>query len=612
VQKLGRFEILEEIGRGGCGVVYKALDPKIGRHVAIKTILPEAAAEDVRLSTPANPSSVTGTMRSPQGSLYQRLLIEAQSAGRLSHPNIVTIHELDEQAGTTFIVMEYVAGKTLSAAMTDGQMKRDAILAILRQIADALDHAHQHDIVHRDIKPANVLVTPQKLVKVTDFGIAKVMQGQLALTRTGAAMGTALYMSPEQIETKPVSPQTDQFALGVIAFEMLTGARPFQSESWAGILHQILNVEAPPVSDFKPDLNEEVTGVLRRALAKRAPDRYPTCAEFVRDLQHAVLGEVSAPRSVPVPVRPAQASSRHWLLPVLTGAVAAFLAGSWIAYRLLRAPVPPPAVRSTATASQTPARDPVAAAPGSPAQAARPVESPAPARATAAAPKAFAPPSASPPAVAATAVPSTAPPAPPPVVQEFAPPVALPSKSVAEAGSAKLNLTPPPVPPDERAWADLANSRNVAALEQFRRDFPNSPHAREASDRLSQIEAEKARAAEAAQARQARQLVDATLERYRLAFEHRSVDELRRVWPTLTRQEQTSFQEFFRNARAVSMSLRPQGEPEIAGDTATVKAVRSIQMTSERGREPAQENPVVIRLKRNGQEMLIESVALAK
>jgi hypothetical protein len=158
----------------------------------------------------------------------------------------------------------------------------------------------------------------------------------------------------------------------------------------------------------------------------------------------------------------------------------------------------------------------------------------------------------------------------------------------------------------------LANSRNAAALEQFRRDFPNSPHAREAADRLAQIEAERTRAAEAAQTRQTRQLVDAAIERYRLAFEHRSMDELRRVWPTLTRQEQTSFQDFFRNARAVSMSLRPQGDPEIAGDTATVKLVRSIQMTSERGREPAQENPVVIRLKRSGQEMLIESVTLAK
>jgi hypothetical protein len=218
-----------------------------------------------------------------------------------------------------------------------------------------------------------------------------------------------------------------------------------------------------------------------------------------------------------------------------------------------------------------------------------------------------------------------------------APPPAATPRSAAE--------TPPPVPAppaDQRAWIEIANTRSVAALEQFRRDFPNSPYAREAAERIALLEWETVRSSNdpralgdflarfpsgpnaaaardrlraleaAAQVRDTRKLVDAALERYRQAFERRSIDELRRAWPALTRQEQSSFQEFFRNARSVTFHLRVQGDPEISGDTAIVRAIRSVQMTGERGREPAQENAVVIRLRRSGQEMLIDSVSLAR
>jgi serine/threonine-protein kinase len=643
VRTLGRFEILDEIGRGGCGIVFRALDPKIGRHVAIKTILPEGALPPGQ-STPGGSSPMT-TARS---SLYQRLLLEAQSAGRLSHPNIVVIHELDEQDGVTFVVMEYVAGRTLGSLMEDGRPGLDVALTILRQTAAALDHAHQHDVVHRDIKPANILVTAENFVKVTDFGIAKVLKSELGLTQTGAAMGTAFYMAPELIAAKPVSPQTDQFALAVIAFEMFTGRRPFGGDSWPSVLHQILSAEPPPISNYRADLSGQVTAVLRRALAKDAAKRYPSCAEFFRDLNAAVL---ATPLPLPGRIEGVREEARKkrpsWLAPVLAGAGVAAVGGSIAVYVLSRPSVeaPPAETPPILLAENTPRAEPPVPvdSPRPPSVAERkaptPQERPAP------------PNRGEPPAPIAVAAPQTSPksepPASPPGEPAQTPPVVEIPASVPAAPRPVIEVAPPKpapaaVPADERAWAEVAGSRSVAALDQFRRDYPASPRAREALERIAQLEWERVRGSNdpraindylarfpaspqaanarerlralegAAAIRQTRPLVDAALERYRLAFEHRSIDELRRVWPGLTRQEQSAFQDFFRNARAVSMELRVQGDPEISADSATVRATRSMQMTSERGREPAQSNPVIIRLRRSGAEMVIESVALGK
>ena len=738
MQSLGRFQIIEEIGRGGCGVVYKALDPKIGRHVAIKTILP-GDLQPLRLSTPrpSTPNDATNTIGTPQSSLYQRLQLEAQSAGRLSHPNIVVIHELDEQAGTTFVVMEYVAGRTLAALMRE-QPAVDLALHILAQTADALDHAHEHGVVHRDIKPANILLTPQSMVKITDFGIAKVLQSEVQLTRTGAAMGTAYYMAPEQIAGKTVSPQTDQFALGVIAFELFTGTKPFNGDSYASVLHQILSVDPAPVSDYRADLGEGVNGVLRKALAKNAANRYATCAEFAGDLAAAagVAHTGAVPHFFPTgshagphvgtrtgppteartgghtgahtraqPGAPTQSyvgaptssvsgsvdgnqegtnqagiqsatakvsrTQRPWLRPVLGGGALAVVAGALGLYALLPRKTEP--LPSAPAVAQVEA--PQAAAAPIQTNAAAPEKSGEKSAATPAQPPTQ-PPTQPPvqprtqpltqpltqPRVQGGVAPAPAPapvvdlggtPVPPPVVE--APKVAerpkaaepppvkqAPAPVAPPAPAPAAPPAPAPIPADERAWAELAGNRTVAALEQFRREHPNSTHAREAQELIEQMDWERIRASTdarvlndyltrfpssrfaenareqlrrldlAAGVRQTRQLVEAALQQYRDAFSHRSMDELRHVWPGLTRQEQAQFQDFFRNARAVNMTLRPQGEPEISGDTATVRAVRSIQMTSERGKVPAQENTVLIHLRRAGQEMVIDSIGLQR
>src|SRR6266853_308396 len=280
VETLGRYQILGELGRGGCGIVYRALDPGIGRMVAIKTILTDA-------------KSSTGA------ALRERFRREARSAGNLSHPNIVTIHEFNDTGEIMFIAMEFIQGKTLAEKMAEsGPLPLDLLLTVILGAADALDYAHANNIVHRDVKPANFMLTASGQVKVTDFGIAKMLDDDIGLTNTGMVIGTAQYMSPEQIAANPATGRSDQFSLAVIAYEMLTGQKPFQGNSWASVMHQIMSSEPPPVKLHRKDLGDEVTTVLRKGLAKDPAARYPTCKEFAEELAEAVLG-VTIQRTLP-------------------------------------------------------------------------------------------------------------------------------------------------------------------------------------------------------------------------------------------------------------------------------------------------------------------------
>ncbi len=280
---LGRYQILGELGRGGCGVVYRALDPGIGRTVAIKTILTDA-------------KSASGA------ALRERFRREARSAGILSHPNIVTIHDFSESGDIMFIAMEFIQGQTLGDKMAEGgPLPLDLVLPVVRGAADALDYAHSNNIVHRDVKPANLMLTSSGMVKVTDFGIAKMLDDEIGLTSTGMVIGTAQYMSPEQIAAKPATGRSDQFSLAVIAYEMLTGQKPFQGNSWASVMHQIMSVDPPPVKQHRQDLGDEVTTVLRKALSKDPDARYASCREFADELSYAVTG-VTIQRTMPMPI----------------------------------------------------------------------------------------------------------------------------------------------------------------------------------------------------------------------------------------------------------------------------------------------------------------------
>ena len=261
--QIGRYRILDELGRGATGVVYRAQDPAIGRIIAIKTI----RLADI-------------TDEAERERLRERLFREAKAAGVLSHPNIVTIYDIAEENGLAYIFMECVDGPSLEKVL-NGQQPLDpqTIFSILRQTATALDYAHKKGIVHRDIKPANVLIHEGATAKIADFGVAKILSQQM--THAGVMMGTPNYMSPEQVQGHAVDGRADQFSLAVVAYEVLTGEKPFVADQLPALLFRIVREDPVPPHRLNPTLAPQVEVVLRKALSKNASDRYLGCTEFV-------------------------------------------------------------------------------------------------------------------------------------------------------------------------------------------------------------------------------------------------------------------------------------------------------------------------------------------
>ncbi len=272
-QQLGRYEIVAELGRGAMGAVFRARDPKIDRTVAIKTI---AVAE--------------GDGKSME-QYRERFFREAQAAGRLSHPGIVTIFDVeeDEATHTPYIVMEYAPGKTLNELVLlspGGSLPLDAALDLIEQIALALDYAHSAGIVHRDIKPANIIVTAEGRTKIMDFGIARLSTSETTLP--GHVLGTPAYMSPEQINGKPVDGRSDLFSLSVIAYWLLTGVKPFDGDTITEVCAQVVGKVPQRASELCSSLAPGYDHFFSRALAKEPAQRYQTGKELagaVRDLR---------------------------------------------------------------------------------------------------------------------------------------------------------------------------------------------------------------------------------------------------------------------------------------------------------------------------------------
>jgi len=268
VQRLGRYQLEREIGRGAMGIVYLGRDTAINRMVAIKAIPLASEFSDAELVEARS-----------------RFFREAETAGRLNHPNIVTIYDVGEERGLAYIAMEYLKGRHLSDyAKSDSLLEPRKVLGIIARTADALGFAHKQQVVHRDIKPANLMYDPATdILKITDFGIARLSGA--GSTRTGIVLGTPSFMSPEQLEGRTVTGHSDLFSLGVSLFQLLTGQLPFTADSMTGLMQQIAEAPHPPLRAFRPDLPACVESVIDRALAKTPDARYDSGAQMAAALE---------------------------------------------------------------------------------------------------------------------------------------------------------------------------------------------------------------------------------------------------------------------------------------------------------------------------------------
>jgi len=262
--KIGKYEILEKIGEGGFGIVYRARDPLLDRDVAIKMLHANlAAAPD----------------------FVERFRREARLTASLHHPNIVGIIEVDENEGRYYLVMEYLAGQPLDKLLENGKpVTLNQVIAWLHPLADALDYAHTKGLIHRDIKPSNVIMAEERRPVLTDFGLVKSTQ-EVSTTTTGVVLGSLEYMAPEQIQGKEATPATDQYALGVVAYQMLTGRVPFQGKTPYEVQNGHVSLPPPEPRSINPALLPEVARVLLRVLEKDPGRRYPTCLAFVAELE---------------------------------------------------------------------------------------------------------------------------------------------------------------------------------------------------------------------------------------------------------------------------------------------------------------------------------------
>jgi serine/threonine-protein kinase len=278
--KLGRYLIDSEIGRGAMGMVYLGHDEKIGRKVAVKTMLLSDDIED--------------DMRDE---VRTRFFREAEAAGRLNHPNIVTVYDVGDEADLAYIAMDYLKGKDLTAyTSTKTLLPVSQVFQIIGSIALALDYAHQQHVVHRDIKPANIIYdSTKRIAKITDFGVACLTDA--SKTKSGTILGSPYYMSPEQLAGKKVDGRADLFSLGVTLYQMLTGELPFKGDSIANLMYNIANEDHPDIRRYRGDLPNCVNTLVNKTLQKEAIDRYQSgremaaymkrCQEHIREMEAA-------------------------------------------------------------------------------------------------------------------------------------------------------------------------------------------------------------------------------------------------------------------------------------------------------------------------------------
>ena len=275
LKKIGKYEVMRELGKGATSAVYEALDPFVNRHVAIKVVFAEALGDK------------------EHGRRYRKLFVtEASLAGKLSHPHIVNIYDAVADDEASYIVMEYVDGTTLEQyTRAENLLPINKVIEIIFKCTKALDYAAKHGVIHRDIKPANVMLSGENDIKITDFGAALTSATE---TTQITGIGSPAYMSPEQVREQSLTHQTDIFSLGVVLYQMLTGKLPFQANNNYGMIYQIINADPPPPSDSRREVPPQLDAIVKRALQKKTAARYQTWEELSHELV-AVFGNLQRP-----------------------------------------------------------------------------------------------------------------------------------------------------------------------------------------------------------------------------------------------------------------------------------------------------------------------------
>jgi len=560
---IGKYQLIRVIGEGGMGRVYEAIDPVIGRRVAIKTISLDAEDADTRA----------------------RFFREAQSAGQLSHPNLITIHDIGEVGGMPYIVMEYLEGMDLNRTMRQERLSYDTKIEIMLAVCEGLSFAHGHDVIHRDIKPANIFRTAQGRIKILDFGLARGVVSEV--TRTGKVLGTPNYMSPEQIRGDDVDHRADIFSAGVVFYELLTGRKPFEGDSIATTMYKVLETEPPPLHLVDAHLPLTLSSVINRALAKDRSARFQTSGEMLDAISqgHGLSTYVNPSRqhtvaSSPVSSLPEPARARSSRSMVTGGIVAALvvagLAGFAAWSRRANGPAPPLVVT-------------------------------------------IAPPAAAPAERAVSPIP---PPTPPPVV---APTVSSPPPAASgTAGRTRSAVAPAPIPAEPARRAQTARPADVntppappppAAAPAPPEPKPPTPEPKVAAPEPaavvappvvapppSPMAAAPARAEESAET-----AVQTLLARYRNALEARDIGALKRIWPALSGRQEEALVSEFQHARAITVGL---GTPEIrsTGTGATVSCRRNYAITTADGQMLRTVTTMIMTLARRDGAWSIETI----
>jgi serine/threonine protein kinase len=642
----GDYEIVDVLGSGGMGKVYKVRNVLSDRLDAMKVLLPDL---------------------SNNTELGDRFLREIKVQASLNHPNIASLYTALRVDNQLLMVMELVEGLTLEQKIHREPIPYEDAVEYLLQVLAALDYAHRRGVVHRDIKPANIILTPDGNIKLMDFGIARVASDR-RLTKTGVALGSLFYMSPEQIKGESPDVRSDIYSLGVTFYEILTGKRPIDGDSDYSIMTGHLQTVPPNPAELNPLVPSALAQVILKALAKNPGDRFQTAEDFLAATVEAkqasgafhqptatpktkqtgtkpkierstatmieTVAYVTSPQPAPVPA--AKRSPLIWV-----GAAAGIIVLGAVGYSTLGGKqsspqTTPPIAESRPSGSNAPVSGSLppnleSKTPSTPA-------------AQAASQSGKLQPQ---PRMPATPVPNLTPqpeklelkaglPSPAPIPNSQA--VAQPPIRPTQASAPPPPTAPAPKDPrilQQEEWDRVSSSKDAAVFQEFIRKHPDSPFVAQAAARIEQIAweavknstemkvlrafraqypngahaAQAASIAEAIESEANGQLVQDALRRYQAAYENRDTDAIRSVWPTLGRDDVNKIDAFFKSTKAAKLVLQPSGPPKFTGDTASVSCKRSVtvQMKDGTRQKPVQQS-VIVHLKKSGPSWVITAL----